>query len=228
MSLLSLSTYSVGSPDNSYQWYLHSSGNALSGGFQVALGDGTGTGLWLGSGTIGIVGAGGKTTIGTQSTGTRAVILADSPGTLWPAILATNPTDVANSTVTPATVSGFSVTLEPSATYEFELLLLVKSSNAGVFPRWTLNGPAAQTSYISYVTEGATATAAVYTAYAVAGTNATAPPAINTLYPIRVRGIMQTTSTTPAVPVSLDIFSSTATYAITLCAGSQMRFRKLN
>ena len=34
--------------------------------------------------------------------------------------------------------------------------------------------------------------------------------------------------TTPASAVSLDIFSSTATYAITLCAGSQMRFRKLS
>ena len=142
--------------------------------------------------------------------------------------MATAATDTANSTVTPATISGFSVTLEPSATYEFELLLLVKSANAGVFPRWTLNGPAAQTAFISYCVEAPTATAAVLTAWGTAGTNAVAPPAINTLYPVRVRGICQTTSTTPASAVSLDIFSSTATYAITLCAGSQMRFRKLS
>ena len=228
MSLLSLATKSVGSPDNSYQWYLHSSGNNLSGGFQVALGDGTGTGLWVGAASIGVCGAGGKTTLATLSTGTRAVTFADAAGTLFPAITCVNPTDAANSTVTAATVPSFSVTLEPSALYEFELMLLVKSVNVAVYPRWTLNGPASQTTYVSYVVEGPTATAAVYSAFAVAGANAIAPPAINTLYPIRVRGVVQTSSTTPTAAVTLDIFSSLAAYAITLCAGSSMRFRKLN
>ena len=139
---------SIGAPDNAFQWYLHSSGNTLSGGLQVALGDGTGTGLWISTYGIGVCGATGTSTIGTNAVGARAVTLANGAGTLYPALTATLASDTANSTTSAVTVTGFSVTLEASATYEFELFLVFKSAATTTSPRFTINGPTSQTDYV--------------------------------------------------------------------------------
>lgn len=225
--MLSLASKSVGSPDNSYQWYLHSSGAAIATGLQIALGDGSATGLWIGETTIGVVGAAGKTTIATLSTGTRAVVMADAAGTLWPA-LDDSAAETANSTTTAATVANFSVTLEASALYEFELILIFKSAAVATSPRWTLNGPTAQTEFVYYEVTGPGATNTQYTAWGTAGANAVNAPGINTPYAVYIRGVCKTTATTPASAVTLDIFSEVGASAITLLGGSPMRFRKIN
>lgn len=238
MSLLSLSTYSVGPPDNAFNWYLHSSGQTLSSGFQVAMGDGTGTALWIGSTVIGVIGAGGKSTIGTSSTGTRAVLLADGAGTLWPAMVSVA-AQTANSTTTPATVADFAVTLEASAIYEFEMLLLFKSAAATTSPQFTINGPSSQTEFVWFEVTGppsvatlltTTGTRAVqqFTGWGSAYSNTTVLPAGDTVYGFSVRGVCKTTAVTPAANVTLQIASEVGSSAVTLMAGSTMKFRKIN
>lgn len=238
MSLLSLSTKSVGAPDNAYQWYLHSSGQTLASGLQVALGDGTGTGLFIGTFTIGVCGQYGTSVLGTNATSTRPVNLANGTGNLFPALTATLATDTSNSTVTLTTVSGFAVTLEASATYEFELFLVFKSAATTTSPQFRINGPTSQTNYVWFEITGPptvttlatslTRASLQGTAWGVSYLNATDLPAANTPMLFRVRGICSTTSTTPAANVTLDIASEVASSAITLLAGSTMLFRKLN
>ena len=238
MSLLSLSTKSIGLPDNAYAWYLHSSGNAIAGGLQVALGDGSATGLWLGTYTIGVCGATGTSVIGTLATTTRAVTLANSSGILFPYLSSTTTADTVNSTVTPATVAGFNVALEASAIYEFDLILVFKSAATTTSPRFTINGPTSQTDYVNFEVNGAMSIITLdtsslsrawqqFVAWGVTFANATDMYAANQPLLFRVRGICRTTSTAPAVPVSIDIYSETAAVAITLVAGSTMLFRRI-
>ncbi|MEI6654057.1 MAG: hypothetical protein WCP45_04760 [Verrucomicrobiota bacterium] len=227
---LSLATKTVGPPDNSYTWYLHSSGVALATGFSVSLGDGTATKLWIDSNGIGFLNAGGYTTSFRcpGATANQTLTFHYAPGEVYPELVAVLAADSVNSTTTAATVAAFSVTLEASALYEFELVLVFKSAATTTSPRFTLNGPTAQTDFVTYEVLGNGATNAQYTAWGTAGTNTVNAPGIATAYACRLRGICKTTSSTPASAVSLDIFSEVGASAITLCIGSYMRFRKLN
>ncbi len=227
----SLSGKSIGNPDNAFIWYLNSGGNAtntgaaaLASGFQVALGDGAETPLWIDSAGIGVRSSGGFVSkIASAATAPRTVTIADSPGTLYPAISATLAADVSNSTVTPATVASFSVALGPSATYDFELLLIFSCAASTTSPRMTVIGPA-EIVYVSYeltTNDGSTATA---TAFGTTFANSTNPPAANAPYALRIRGVCKTTSTTPVLPVQVQIYSEVAASSITLKAGSCIRF----
>jgi hypothetical protein len=58
--------------------------------------------------------------------------------------------------------------------------------------------------------------------------NAVNAPGVDTPYRIRVTGVCKTTGTLPASTVNLNFFSEVGASAVTLLAGSEMRFRKLN
>lgn len=247
MAANSLASKSVGPPDNSYIWYLQSGGTAstntgmaaLTLGFQVALGDGAETPLYLDSAGIGVRNpAGAVSKIASLATTNRAVKLADSPGTLFPAATAILAADQSNSTVTPAAVPGFQVDLEASGLYEFELMLLFKSAAATTGARFRINGPVDQTTWVTYLAIAPLSTNAItnlgsqqsqeFYAWAqdfLAGANV---PAADTVYVSRVRGMCRISSTAPTLPVSLHIWSEVAASNITLMAGSQIRFHKIN
>ena len=130
--------------------------------------------------------------------------------------------------MTPATVASFSLSLEADAWYEFDLLLLVESAATNTSPRFVLNGPAAETTEIHYEVTGIAATNAQYTAWGSSISNAVNAPVANTTYAIRITGVVLTSATTPATDVTLQLSSETASTAVTLKAGSLMRFRKIN
>lgn len=230
----SLSSKSIGNPDNAFIWYLHSGGNAtntgaaaLTAGFQVQLGDGAETPLWIGSTGIGIRSGGGFVCkISSQATAACDVAIGKGSGTLFPALTAILVSDVIHSSVIPATVdaSNFKVALVASTVYEFELKLIVSSANGGVFPRFVMLGPT-QVEYVYYelfTNSGQ----AVYALATWPGdlNNPTLPPVANMPYFLTVRGVCKTTSTAPVNPVQLQIYSSLAGNAVTLKAGSSIRF----
>lgn len=76
-----LGPFAPGTPDNTFEWLLHSSGGTLSPGFQVGLGDGTNTGLWLDDQGIGIKNPFGLTRIRTLATDDRSIDIPDQNGT---------------------------------------------------------------------------------------------------------------------------------------------------
>ena len=227
----SLAAKSVGAPDNSFNWYLHTGGIALATGFAVATGNGTETALWLDSAGIGVRNPGGFVSkISTLAGSTRNVELANASGKLFPALTATLAAEASNSTTTPAAVSGFEVPLEASGQYEFELVLLVKSSVAATAPRFAIQGPTAQTTWVSYYADNASGYASAFAAEAwgTAYSNTATGPTANTPYFIIIRGACKMAASAPAVPVSLQLYAEAAAATVYLMAGSTMKFHKTN
>jgi len=225
----SLSSITIGSPDDGFERLLQFGTQTLSSGGVLGLGDGTESLLWLDNAGIGVLnGSGFKSKIRTAATVDRLATLADGDGTLFPAIEATLASDSTESAGTPTAVGAFSVSLEASAVYEFELLLIVESAGASTSPNWIVTGPTSETSFVYYECAGQYVTAACFTAWGTTGTNAANPPAANAPYLVRVRGVVKTTGTTPATAVGISLFTETASTAVTLKAGSKMLFRKIN
>lgn len=241
--ITSLASKSVGSPDNAYQWLFQSGGVSLATGITVGLGDGTETKLFLDTNGVGFKNAGGFTTNFRCTNATAAHNLefhfTNGAGKVYPDIIALLAADNANSTVTPAAVSGFSVTLAASGLYEFEMILLMETATTTVSPRFSIEGPTAQTTWVSYeiltplaagtaITNPGTAGSQVMNAWGTDFVNVTNMPAAATTSLFKVKGMVLISGTAPAVPVSVEIWSETAATAITLKANSMMRFRKLN
>ena len=228
----SLASKSVGSPDNSYTWYLQSGGTSLATGFAVALGNCTETPLFLDANGIGFRNAAGFTSSFRCPTATAnqtvTIHYTGGTGEVFPELHALLAADASNSTVTPATVSGFSVTLAASSLYEFEAIFLVRSALTTTSPRFVLNGPSSETDFVSYEIEGLGASNAQYQAWGSSINNAANAPAADTTYLIRVRGACKTTGSTPTSAVTVQLFSEVGGSAVTLKAGSSMRFRKIN
>lgn len=225
----SLATKSIGSPDNAFAWYLQSGGISLATGFPVALGDGTETKLWIDADGIGFTNSGGfRSSFRCDTTAHQTITFHPTAGTgkVYPDLVAVLAADTSNSTVTPATVGSFSVTLAASSVYEFEAVLVFTSAATTTGPRFTLNGPSAQTDFIAAEVTLPQATGASITAWGAA-TNTTSWPTTGA-HIARIRGVVKTTASTPATAVTLDIFSEVGASAITLKAGSSMRFRKIN
>lgn len=227
----SLASKSVGPPDNSFTWYLQSGGVSLATGFAVALGDGTETSLWLDADGVGFRNAGGFTnSFRCDGTANQTITFHYTAGTgeIFPELVAVLATDQTNSTVTPATVTGFSITLAASSLYEFEMILLVRTVLATTSPRFVLNGPDSETDFITYEVTGIAATNAQYQAFGASISNAVNAPLADTTYAVRIRGMMRTTGTTPASAVTVQLYSEVAASTVSIRSGSVMRFRKLN
>lgn len=238
MSVLSLATKSVGSPDDAYEWYLHSSGAVLADGFQAALGDGTEVPLYLDDLGIGVKKPGGYVSkLRSLASATRIVTLPDAAGTVSlesTSVLAADQ----ETTITGDTASALAVTPMASSTYEIEALLLFKSAATSTSPRFTLTGPSAQTTFVWFEVMGPptttnlttdTGTRAVqqFVAFASSYANATNLPANNVPYGWRVKGMLVTSGTTPASAVGISIASEVNASAVTIMAGSFLRLRKI-
>lgn len=228
----SLASKSVGPPDNSFTWYLQSGGVSLATGFPVALGDGTETPLWLDSNGVGFRNAAGFVSSFRcpNATANQTIEFHYTAGTgrVYPELVAVLQTDQTNSTTTPVSVPDFAVQLAASSLYEFEVILLVRVSGTTTSPRFTLYGPASQTDFVTYEVDDANATAVTLTAWGVSTGNGQNPPAADTTYAIRIRGMCRTTGSLPTSAVFVAIFSEVASVPVSIRAGSVMRFRKLN
>lgn len=238
---IALTNKTVGSPDNSFQWYLHSGGIALSTGFPAALGDGTETKLWLDGDGVGFLNAGGyHTSFRCSATAHQTLTFhyTASAGKVYPEVIAVLAATATSTSVTPATVASFEATLAASTVYEFEMILLMGTATTTVSPRITINGPTSQTEVVWFeiigpptvttiLTNGGTRPSQQFTAWGSAFTNATDLPGTSTAYAFRVKGICKTTGTTPAVPVTVDLASETAGTQVSLYAASMMRFKPI-
>ena len=206
---VSLAGRSIGAPDNGFAWYLQTGGGTLAAGFPVCLGNGTETPLWIFEDGIGVW---------------------DSRGFVMRDLYSVLGTDATNSTVTDAPISGFTIPLEASATYEFEITLMVKAAVATTGVQVQLTGPSGQTVWVAYEmmtpttnTFLTTNTARIYcSAFGVYLPNASSPLA-DTFYPIKIRGIVRTTSSAPSAPLGVGFRSEIAGSLATVAAGSIMR-----
>lgn len=238
----SLHDLTIGAPDDAHERLLQFGTATLSSGGVVGLGDGTESKLYLDSNGVAFKNASGFLThlrcTGATADHNLEFHYTAGTGKHYPELIATLASDATNATVTPAAVSSFEITLAASGLYEFDMLLVMESADAVTSPRLSIEGPTAQTDLVSFeIVSGPNATTVtnpgqcdlqVFDAWGEDFVNANNPPAINTPYLFRVRGICKMTATTPASTVSLEIWSETGGKTITLKAGSFMRFRKLN
>jgi hypothetical protein len=205
----SLSGKTIGTPDNAFAWYLQSGGGTLAAGFPVSLGNGTETPLWLFDNGIGVW---------------------DSRGFVMRDLYTVLATDATNSTTTDAAIGSFGLALEASATYEFEITLMVKAAVATTGVQVQLTGPTAQTTWVAYEMITPTSNTLLTTntgrifcsAFGVYMANLTSPVA-DTFFPITIRGILRTSATAPALPIGIGFKSEVASSLVTVAAGSIMR-----
>ena len=224
--------------------YLQNAGTSLATGFLVEFGDGTQTGLWLDSNGVGFKNNGYVTSFRCAATAAQTLTFnyTASKGKVYPELVAVLSTSATNSTVTPAPVTStdaaFKIAKEDlaaSSVYEFDMVLLFGTAAITTTPQFAIAGPA-ETTLISYEITGPLSTTAIsnvgsylaqmFTAWG-SFDGAINMPSITGYYPFRVRGIMKTSSSAPTTDITVSIYSEVAASAITLAAGSFMRFRKL-
>lgn len=216
-----LSDKSIGTPDNIFNWWLHSSGGTLAAGFAVGLGTGDDTPLWLSSTGVGVKSAGGFVCwLVSNATATQTVNLADFSGTLYPETRVYLGANKSNNTVTTSAIAGFTFMPDVSATYEVEMILLATSAATTTGVQLTLTGPAAGAS-ITLVQDNAplsiTAIGGVYAA--------TSAPVATTPFLIVLRGIL-TTATVVSAAIGLSLASEVAASQVQILAGSMLKFRR--
>lgn len=225
--------------------YLQNGGNTLSSGFLVEFGDGAQTGLWLDSNGVGFKNNGYVTSFRCAATADQTLTFnyTASKGKVFPELVAVLSTSATNSTVTPAPVTSTDVAfkiakedLAVSSVYEFEMILLFGTAAVTTTPQFSIAGPA-ETSVLSFEIMGPLNATAIQAPGTRLAQNFTAwgafegavnMPSTTGYFPFRVRGIMKTSSSAATTDVTVSIYSEVASSAITLSAGSFMRFRKLN
>ncbi|MBK1884096.1 hypothetical protein JIN85_16875 [Luteolibacter pohnpeiensis] len=222
--------FSEGAP-----FVLNSGGITLAVGFNVTMGDGTATPLRLTANGVGVTNGGGYTTeTRTLATADRVIEYADGSGKLFPVLSASLATDYSNDTVTAEAVPSFSVAVEAGALYEIDALMILQTALATTGVQISLEGPSAQTSYLSaeveYFTNSAAGTDGITTQLITAfATTVAMNNAATTLpFTMRIRGVLKLTGSTPASPVSLTIKSEVGGSEVTIKAGSLLRFVKIN
>lgn len=197
---VSLASYSVGTPDNAYQWYLHSSGVSLATGFRASLGDGTATHLWLDSNGIGTTGT--FTHDGMIVTPSRCQRLTAT---------------VSNSTTTEANLPGLAFTPVSGAAYAVDLTLVATSAATTTGVQITNTGGAGTL----YLCEPATALGIVATGGSYSPTSA---PVASTAFVITLRGVFVAGS---AAPLTFAVKSEVASSSVSILAGSHARYTKM-
>jgi hypothetical protein len=225
--------------------YLQNAGTSLATGFLVEFGDGTQTGLWLDSDGIGFKNNGYVTSFRCAAAAAQTLTFnyTASKGMVYPELVAVLATSATNSTTTPAAVTAtdanFKIAKESlavSSVYEFEMTLLFGTAATTTAPQFTITGPS-ETTLVSYMVQSPPNVATIgsiqtclgqaFTAFGSAFANNNNMPSTTGYFPFRVRGIMKTSSSAATSDISVSITSEVGSSAITLAAGSVMRFRKL-
>lgn len=227
-----------GAPDNSQATLAHFYQQTLASGARMAWGNGDGTGLVVWENAIGVENSGGFVSrINTNATAARTLTIPDATGTvvlgdgsgvtdsgsfksalgIQSAILSS---DFATTVDTAQAVTGFTVPLAVSKTYQLKAVLRVKTAASGTGLRPRITGP------------GGTVTTATFTARTIshslsidgldvdadfAGLNATDTPEI-----MIIEGMLVTNSTSPASELGLSVHSENSGTAVTVLAGSSM------
>jgi len=229
-------------PAATYLQLLHIGTGVVADGCAVRTGNGTATPLSFTS--TGGVASSGALEAGTTikfngmihtrvGTAAQTITWADWSGTPSVLLSAVKSADQTNSTVTAAAVTGFSITPEASATYEFEAILLVSSAATTTGVQVRMTGPT-ETDVVCYdviYPSGTTLStsgrnAQYFTAWnqnVAAGT----APAASTAFPIFIKGIFRTTSSTPSSGVGVSFNSEVADSAVNILAGSMLRARRI-
>ncbi len=156
-----LSNKQPGGVDQTFRWLLHTGGNAVATGAQVADGDGNATALRLYGDRIGITGASGTATLGFNGATPRALTLPDADGELLTADRAKIEAalgitrvklaaDHVNGTADYSAAAGFGFAPGAGGLYHFEMVLLVESDDVNNGVHLRLDGPAGETEFVSY------------------------------------------------------------------------------
>lgn len=213
---LSLETKTPGGADEAFRWLLHSSGTSLATGFQVALGDGTDTPLYLGTGVIGVKNAGGYLTqLSSSATSNTSRDLAKvKEETIISLASATT-----NSTVTAAAVTGASFQPEANSSYAVKFVLFAKSAATTTGVRLTVAGSG---SGLTLVEVGGSALLSGLPA----NYSPTSAPVANQYFSIVLEGVL-TTGASVTTPITLSLFSEVAASQVEIGAGSLLCFKKL-
>lgn len=243
-----MTTYTIigqskGAPDNSQNTLLHIYNQTLNSGARVAQGDGTGTGLFLLPGAIGIHNTyGNSLTLQSNAVQNRTISFPDGNGSivLGDGTGVTNVSDFrealdeqhkvlaadfTTTSDTPQAVTGFTLPLEASSTYHLKAVLRVEAANKSHCLQPRLTGP---TSSLSYLTAKASANDEIFNlnAFDVDAGFATfavdATPEIMT-----IDGILTTNSINPGSQLGLSIKSKTATHQVEILAGSFLSLKKV-
>jgi len=208
----------------------------VAAGYSFEDGEGTELPIHIGTGGFGPKnGLGFWSLITTLASKVRSVVLADASGRLSPELYAVLAADATNSTTSGTAVPSFGVTLEASAIYEFEIILRCQTAAATTGLQFQITGPTSQVEWTAYEIEvmtAATLSASITSrqAFSALAADFAGPggTAANTDYLTKVKGLLKTTSTTPASDIGITFKSETGGSQVTLKTGSVMRFRKIN
>jgi hypothetical protein len=235
---MNLASKTWGGADQAYKTLLTKPAitSTIGSGYQLQDGEGTSLPLYFGPEGVGFVNGGGFiSSVSTLATSNRTLTFSDASGRISPELYALLAADVTNSTTTPSAVGSFGVTLEASAQYEFDIVIRAQSAATTTGLQFQLTGPSSQTDWIVYDIEymsGITLASnnIVRQTLNTFATNitATAAPAANTDFMIRIRGMMKTNSTTPAADIGISFQSEIGASQVTIKSGSSIRFRKIN
>ncbi len=219
------------SPASTRQQLLHIGTGSLAANSPVRLGDGSATKLSLHTGGIGVDGIKLSRAAGSAE---REVVFPDHAGTVGLHIEAVKTSDQTNDTVTAAAITALSATLAASSIYEFEAILLCKSAATTTGVQLRVMGPTSETEFVCYditqLTTNTLVTTNTRRQYFIAFDTNMAnldAPAANSLFPVFIKGILKTTGSTPAVPLSFQFNSEVASSLVTIAAGSLLRVRKI-
>lgn len=243
-----MTTYTIigeskGAPDNSQNTLLHIYNQTLNSGARVAQGDGTGTGLFLLPGAIGIHNTyGNSLTLNSNAVQNRTVSFPDGNGSLvlgdgtgvtnvsdfrqaldeQHKVLAADFTTTSN---TPQAVTGFTLPLEASSTYYLKGVFRVKAADATHSIRPRLTGPSSSLSHLT-VTASRNDEFFDLTAFDV-DANFTHMEAANTPELVMMEGILATNSTNPGSDLGVSIKAETLNHQVEILAGSLLSLKKV-
>jgi len=213
---LSLENKTPGGSDQSFKWLLHTGGTTLATGFQVSLGDGTDTPLYLATGVIGVKNAGGYlTTLSSSTTSNTSRDLAK----VKEETIISLATATTNSTVTAVAVTGASFQPEANSSYAVKMVLFAKSLSTAVGVRLTVAGSGTGLTLVEV--GGSALLSGLPASY-----SPTSAPVANQYFAIVLEGILITGSSV-STPITLSVFSEVAASQVEIGAGSLLMFKKL-
>lgn len=212
------------SSDATYTWLFQTGGVSLGSGVRVCLGDGTDTGLYVSSTTIGIHNGAALSTITCSATATRALTIQDTAGNIAVEEIRRLTSDATNSTVTPTDVPNFQFTPIASGVYSFVIDLWVQSAATTTGIRIDVTGPA-QATLLGYLVQHQTASrTALVSASGGAGAfpinyQPTDAAVASGNIPLRITGTYTVTGT-PSGPIGISLYSEVAASTVTIKANS--------
>lgn len=229
-------------PAETYLQLLHIGTGVVASGCTVRTGNGTATPLSFTSsgGVASAAGLEAATTIKfngmthtREGTAARTITWKDWSGTPSVVLNAVKAADQTNSTVTPAAVSAFSITLEANAVYEFEAVLLATAAATTTGVQIQLTGPT-EIDWVCYDVIYPTGTtlstsgrsAQYFTAFGQVVAATTSPAADPNQFPIFVKGLLKTSGSTPTADLGFS-FNAEVVSGTTIKAGSMLRVRRI-